>query len=124
MDKISNISNIVNILREQIGKSTTTKSSSTNNRAPASATSTAHAVGRVPLAQLLSDRLKKLRKSDSDYKDKARQVLVETILIWEFGDTIINDPAYGELLNRIVAACNTEAGISGKLDTLLASENQ
>lgn len=123
MDKISNINSIVNILREQIsGKTGSAGPASRHGKTGANPTATVAAAR--PLQQILQERLKKLRKNDSDYPTRARKVLVESILTCEFGDNIVNDPAYGELFDRVFTACNSEEQIVKRIDVLLNSQTQ
>jgi|GEM_PF-5610420 len=49
------------------------------------------------LKKCIKHRLSKLKKSDTDFQAKATVVTIQEILLWEFGEDIINHPDFNLL---------------------------
>lgn len=51
---------------------------------------------------------------------KATQVFAETVLVWHFGDAVLEDPAFAELSRDVGRAMASDPAIWGKFQGMLA----
>jgi hypothetical protein len=71
---------------------------------------------RVQIAR----RLEALSPEDRRSR-RGQQVFLESVLVWEFGDQITTDPAFGSLTARIQQAIEQEPVMSAQFGDLLES---
>ena len=71
---------------------------------------------RVQIAKRLAGLSPEERRSK-----RGRQVFLESVLVWEFGDEITTDPAFGRLTAEIQQAIEQEAAVSASFADLLES---
>ena len=62
------------------------------------------------------------RRAPEDRRSKrGQQVFLESVLVWDFGDQITTDPAFGSLTARIQQAIEQEPVMSAQFGDLLES---
>jgi hypothetical protein len=76
--------------------------------------------GRDLLKNSLKQRLLKLKKSDADFERKAPIVAIQEILLWEFGDNIINHPDFNHLSLSVAKQVSTNTELKTYLQKLIA----
>jgi hypothetical protein len=64
----------------------------------------------------LRSRMSTLSKWDAT---RARQMFVECVLVAEFGENLMNDPAFGSLVQRVSGQLEGDEKLSNRLDALL-----
>ena len=119
MDKIKNIGSIFDIARSHISKQA--KLDSSKRKKPASATAK-----KKPLKQS-SDELKKsitkklsaLDTNNKNYKQQSNNIFLESVLIWEFGEDIINDSNFQQMIVKLNDAICQNKETSNKFDLLI-----
>ena len=118
MDKIQNISQIMEIVRSQISNKS---SSNTKKGAVNLKTKQAGKHKRISQDELknnISKRIKSLNNSETR-DDSAREIFLESIILWEFGENIANDPFFAELKSKILLALKENKETSAKLDKII-----
>lgn len=71
------------------------------------------------LRQRLRKRLKRLSEEDGDFSALAPEVTVKEVLIWEFGDNILNHPEFNHISHKITQAMLMNENISLHLQKLI-----
>ena len=102
------------ILRRQIAESARRLDIGGKPSTPNTATPNAVAAKR-PLAefkQRINERLGAIPKNDPDRAKKAQRLFIESVLTWEFGDNLLLDKRFEEMLDRVQEglAASPEAG--------------
>jgi hypothetical protein len=75
---------------------------------------------RNTLKNSLKQRLLKLKKSDTDFATKAPIAAIQEILLWEFGENIINHPDFNHLSLSVVKQVSTNSELMTYLQKLIA----
>lgn len=71
------------------------------------------------LKKALSIRLKKLKKEDAEFHKKAPLVTIKEILLWEFGEELINHPDFNYISQIIVEQVHTNEALQDYLENLI-----
>ena len=122
MDKINGLNNIVAILRKQLGSPAKSKSKSVDKRSNLDDTD-ASATSSLELEELekrLLDRIKAVDPNDPDKAKKTSHIFVQTILTWELGEKLLDDPNFHELIERVSDLIQSDTGLRNSLDKYLA----
>lgn len=120
MDPVSNLSQLIETLRRQL---------SPRLERPVAATRGAKSSTKAPLQhqrvsvdelqRTLAHRIKAINPDDSRRAHKATRLFLETVLSNEFGDTFLNDPRFGELIEEVQATMEADDDIRDKLASLI-----
>lgn len=117
MDKINNINGIVGILRSQfsskLAKNRKNKHTDTDK---GTQLDTKKSVS--DLERLVVEKIGRLDQ-ETDFQNASTRILVEAILEWEFGEKILNDPEYTNLLNNVVEQMIQTENLSALVQKLL-----
>lgn len=100
IDKVNKISTLAALLRSEIAQNAGKKKKTASATMEGSNTVKGKLTARE-LDRLIVDRIKRLNTDESQFQSKATRIIVESILIWEFGDHIANDPEFGNLIDKI-----------------------
>ena len=125
MDKINNINGIVNILRDRgenrsVGNAKKKDSAKTENGVKANRK---EAVNPNVLIDTIQSRIKKSNKNATNYREVVMTILAESIIANEFGQNIVNDPNFYNLVNNVVDGYKSEASILKKIDDFISKIN-
>lgn len=120
MDRISNINNIIEILRNKVTpekaghlhkKSSTNKNSKTKNL---------HFKNELSnLESLIINRIDKLSSDDENYQDKAKRIFIESVLTREFGEKLADDQDFTDIVIDINNQITNNNVLNKKLNKLL-----
>lgn len=53
--------------------------------------------------------------------DRARRTFVETVLLWQLGDELARDPAFGELVAKVADQLQADGTLRARLSELIAA---
>jgi hypothetical protein len=70
--------------------------------------------------EAVRQRLRALDPADPRHAAKATRVFVESVLVAEFGDSLINDPKFRELIDDVAATMLADTALAGALRALAA----
>ncbi|MCW8928606.1 MAG: hypothetical protein OQL19_00015 [Gammaproteobacteria bacterium] len=102
MARINNISSILEIARLQLGKRAKTKVDSKKTPSSSSQANSSRVSSQSVLKSTIVNKLKQLDSSDKEFISKARVLFLESIILWEFGDSISsNAPYFSEIISKI-----------------------
>ena len=125
MDSINRLNRMMEILRRQIADS------AQHLESPHKASSSTKLARSKPAAQApveelrrrVTERLRTVDPGDPKREQKARRVFLESVLAWEFGDSLLQDRRIDDLLDNIQETLSASADVSRQLDELLAQLN-
>jgi hypothetical protein len=119
MDPISNVNPILDALRKQLAenierlrKSGRLAASSTSGAAPA-------AGGTETLEAALGRKLAALDRRSPEGRAAATRAFVESALVAEFGQGLLSDPAFGDMVADISASLREDPELRERLDRML-----
>jgi hypothetical protein len=120
MEPVDNVSKAMEILRRQMtenldrlrrtGKLSSRPTSKSAADASAASVSTQETVAR---------KIRAIDPRASDFDQRASSVLIESVLTAEFGDTLLNGPAFHDLLSEVQHTMLSDESIRAQLQTLL-----
>jgi hypothetical protein len=123
MDPLSNLSQVIETLRRQLG--TGTARATTRGTASSGSTGTARnaaSAGRGSLADLrraIRERIRGMDPRDERQRRAATRIFLESVLQWEFGDSLVNDPAFHELLAEVQKTMSDDPRVGKDVVSLL-----
>lgn len=65
------------------------------------------------------ERIKLLDRNNRDFSNQAKQVFVELVLVWEFGDHIRNDLLFSEMSQTVLETFNSDENFRKKMQALI-----
>jgi len=122
MDKINGLNNILAILRKQIRGPARSKSNSqeldtnTDEKDDVATSS----LELKELEKRLFDRVAALDSNDPAKQKNATYVFVQTVLTWEFGEKLLEDPGFHELVEKVSELFQSNTKLRDSLDEFLA----
>ena len=119
MDKINKINSVVSVLRAQLSKNLEKKDRGNTNNS-----SDAKHLERPTINVLekrVVERLGKLDEKNDEYPKQAAQVIIESILTWEFGDTVLHDPEFETLVANVINNMKSSGKLSAMLDEFIGA---
>lgn len=123
LDSINRLNRVMEILRRQVAEDASRPGAAGRPHAPATAEGSQRPE-RPTVAQLRQRVLERVRAIDPDdprRPGKARRVFLESVLAWEFGDAILQDHRFDDLLTHIEQGFASVPEMAGQLDELLSA---
>jgi len=124
MDKINGLNNILAILRKQIGgparskRKTEDLETKTDEKVDVATSS----LELEELEKRLFDRIAALDPNDPDKQKNLTYLFVQTILTWEFGEKLLEDPGFHELVEKVSELFCSNTKLRNSLDEFLADK--
>jgi hypothetical protein len=120
MDPVSNVGHLLEALRKQLAESPRKAGTGAKAGAPASA---AAAAGRPDVAQLqkkIREKLQRIDSGDPQSRRKSVHVFLESVLLWEFGEQMMDDPKFYALLDEVQSSMESDPALRESLTTLVS----
>src|SRR5262245_57138725 len=117
MDKIDRLGQLMAALR-RLGVA----SSQGRSRTGASAEGIAPRGGRISIDTLqdqIRERLRALPSEDSERDSRASRIFVESVLLWELGDAMLEDSEFSGLVQHVKEQIDSDSQLSRQLRSLL-----
>jgi hypothetical protein len=119
MDPVSNISQLVETLRKQLieSRANTGAGAQINLQKPPLSS------GRPNVEELqkkISQKLRRIDTSDPKARQKSVHIFLESVLLWQFGEKLMDDPKFYALLDDVQRSMEADSGVREDLDRLLA----
>jgi hypothetical protein len=115
MDPVNPLDGLAAILRKRIASEATTK----GKRAGQSAATNASAASQRPAPEVLKRKLQLSIESvaldDPARNKKVVRLFVESVLTWQFGESLLNAPGFAELADEVQATLESDEQFLGKL---------
>ena len=77
--------------------------------------------GMQVLRRRVRERLKRLDPADPQLARKSKRVFLETVLAWEFGDALMLDRSFDDLVSQVQQAISSQPELDGQLAELLTN---
>jgi hypothetical protein len=123
---IDRLNGVMEVLRRQIAESARRMDVQGKSSRDPSATLGA-ASSKPPLPEVkrrIQERLGALSKNDPDRNRKAQRLFIESVLTWEFGDALLLDKRFEEMLDRVQEGLAAAPEVIQQFDRFLASLEQ
>ena len=117
MDPIGNINHLAEILRKQLAE-TQQKPGTTSKPAM----QTAAADGRPGIEELrrrVREKMQRIETNDPKAEQKSIHVFLESVLLWEFGDRLMEDPKFYAMLDEVQRSMESDPTLRKELTTLV-----
>lgn len=121
MSRIDSLSQVMETLRRQLAESAKRLDRGTKASAKGGASSTSKPTSRVSAQDLqkrVRERLQALDQGNG-YQQRATRVFLESVLTWEFGDDLVHDTRFSEMLNEINQTLEADPDLQARMQTLL-----
>ncbi|TQV73392.1 hypothetical protein FKG94_16950 [Exilibacterium tricleocarpae] len=120
MDPVNGLSQIVQILRQKLAE----RSSATRrlrDGAPAGTDTGPKPAAKSSLADIKRKIGERIRALPDEEREEARavQVFVEAVMVWEFGDQLLQDPQFSALSKEVAQSMADHPQISQPLRLLI-----
>ena len=117
MDPINSIGQIAQILRRKLANRTDSRNadetaSRLSDKAPADK------VSPEEIRRKISARIQSLDIEERQ-GPKAALIFIESIIVWEFGEELLEDPKFSELSKSVLDSFSADTNASAKLNALL-----
>jgi hypothetical protein len=120
MEPVNNVSQVMQILRRQMSENLE-KLRQTGKLADAEAAVLGPSGRRTEISsrQALTRKIKSISADDPRFLHKAANVFVVSVLLSEFGEGMVNDPGFRDLVDQVEAAMTSDADIERDLRQLV-----
>lgn len=124
MDSVGRLNSIIEVLRRQIAESGRRMESTGNNTLGSKSRTSAGSMARPGLPELklrLQARLRHLDPADPDKARKSQKLFLESVLAWEFGDSLLLDRRFADLVEEIHQTLASYPDMEKQLTELLVN---
>ena len=118
---INGLQNVMEVLRRQIAESAQRLDAPGKSPTPSAATPNTAKASLPDLKRRIKERLDTITKDDPARAKKAYRLFIESVLVWEFGDALLLDPRFEEMLTRLQEGLGSVPNAQQQFDKLLAS---
>jgi hypothetical protein len=119
MQPIDSVAQVMQVLRRQMAENLQRmRGGGKLTAVPTTGASAASAA--APLRQTVARRIKAIDADDPRYRDKVTALFVESVLLAEFGQGLVNDPAFRDLAQQVQSAMLADAELQSSLTRLAA----
>jgi hypothetical protein len=120
MQPVDSVAQVMQVLRRQMAENLQRMRGSGKLAAATPAAAASVARTATPLRQTLARRIKAIDADDPRYPDKVAALFVESVLLAEFGESLVNDPEFRYLAQQVQSAMLADANLQGSLTRLAA----
>ncbi len=115
MTSISNVQQIVAVIRQQLAK----RADALDARVRRGEGGAAAKAGSKDLPTLIAERIKAIDRDDPNRGRKTFRVFIESILLSEFGENLINDPQFYRVVDDVQQQMETDPAIQGSVSAAI-----
>ena len=124
MDRIKNISQIMEIVRSQVSGSSARAKNKTSGSTSRSSPGRIGKVSQAELKKQISDKIKAANPGKKASLKESRKIFLESVILWEFGENLINDPAFQGIIDKISTTLDENEETSRHFDKLIKQLTQ
>jgi hypothetical protein len=120
MEPVSNVNPMLDALRKQLAENIERlRRSGRLGAGNGAAAATRGQAVREPLEARLRRRVGAIDRRSPEGRAVAMRAFVETVLLAEFGEELLTDPGFGEMLSEMSAMLAGDAELDARLDRVL-----
>lgn len=119
---IGSVAQLVSVIRSQLAAHASagkTQAAATSRKEPGKKAA-ANAYGEENLAALIELRVRQIGRDDPQRGRKAFRVFLEVVLASHFGPSLINDPAFHQMVDDVQRAMEANADCGRLIDSAIA----
>ena len=117
-DPISNLGQLVEVLRRQLSNRPEAERATTRSVTPKSADKPKASSGRENIETSIRDKVSVIDRDDPDRRKKIIRIFIESVLYQEFGEGVIHDPRLYSLASEIQQSMEGDPLVLTKLNQL------
>lgn len=76
-------------------------------------------ISQTELKKRITDRLKKTSPDTPQSIQKSKEIFLESVILWEFGENLINDPSFPVLIEKIRTTLDEDGQTSHNFERLI-----
>lgn len=119
MDPVNGLNQIMQVLRRRLGSKATQESKNLSKSSqPATGTHSTAKPGSDEILRRIGERIQALNP-DEKRGAKAMQIFIESVLVWEFGEELLQDPRFTEIAREVQHTISENELARQKLTALL-----
>jgi len=122
MDRINGLNQLMRSLRQQFTDNANRSDKSAATQRSRDSSRSARSRKKPTIKQLenrVVERLNLLDRENGDFARQAKQVFIELVIVWEFGDQIQNDLKFPEMTRTVLEIFDSNVAIRGKLQSYI-----
>ena len=118
MDKLGGISHIISIIRGQAKSDLAQSKQKISTTPDIKSPQKPKKISKDELKKNLSQKLKSIPKN-TENKSRSKDVFLESVILWEFGEQLANDPLFAEIKSKVRQTIESNPETSEKLEKLI-----
>jgi hypothetical protein len=115
MDPINPLDGLAELLRKRVASDAAAKGKRLGKTDASSAPSDVQRPSAESLRRRLEVAIEAIDPDDPARPKKAARLFVESVLAWQFGEALLNDPGFTDLADEVQATLESEPGFVDKL---------
>ena len=119
MDPINSLGRMIELLRRRVAETAPAERARRSAADPGAAPGPPPAPTIDTLKSTISRRLGRLDADDPGHDAKAARIFVESVIAWEFGDDVVNDARYRDLIDHIDGQLQADAQVRKRFAAML-----
>jgi hypothetical protein len=119
MDPVSNVGQLVEILRKRLTESQAKTGVSTKGASRQHGSVLSGRGSVEDLQKNVSEKLRRIDASDPKARQKSVHVFLESVLLWQFGERLMDDPKFYALLDEVQHSMESDPVIRESLAKLM-----
>jgi hypothetical protein len=119
MDSVNRLDQVLQVIGRQMSERVLRLDAGIKTAASGPATRPARRAALAALKSKVQERLRALDPDDARRSDKARRIFLESVLAWQFGDELLLDRGFDEIVSGVQEALGAHPEIDARLVQLL-----
>lgn len=119
MDPVGRLDQVLQLISRQMAERASRLDAGALSPSHASATPPSRRASLGTLKERVRGRLRSLDPNDPGRQQKARRVFLESVLSWQFGDELLLDRGFEEMISGVQEALQAHPRLEQKLAQLL-----
>ena len=119
MDPVSRLDQVLQVIGRQMSERASRLDAGTKSSASGPSTRAARRASLAALKSKVQERLRALDPNDARRSDKARRIFLESVLAWQFGDELLLDRGFEEIVSGVQDALRAHPEIDARFVQLL-----
>lgn len=121
MDPLSSLDSIADLIRRRASEATSNKADKSHSDKLSQALQK-HVIAKEQTAESVKFKIVNAIRAISDQDEKKDQkivsIFVENVLLWQFGEELINDPSFASLVDEVNSSLLKEPSVINDLKNL------
>jgi hypothetical protein len=120
MDPINNVNQLVETLRRQLIDAQNKTGATSRTPSQTNIGATSGQAGVEVLQQKIREKLRRIDSGDPKAAQKSVHIFLESVLLWEFGERLMEDPKFYALLDEVQISMESDPAVREDLSMLIS----